>query len=235
MRTAHVIVASVLTALVATLAVRAQNVLPPDETRTLGAAVPRVWLIDEHGDTLRVGDLAGSPLIVSPVFTTCPHICPAITASLVSALDGVGGVGETFNVLTVSFDPADTADELRAYREKTAMPPQWVLSSGHPDQVGPFLEALDFQYVTLPGGGFGHANVVAFLTPELTVSGYLHGLMYTTDEVKAALRVAAGRRPLVESARPWLIGLAFLALLVTALVIVATARRSSSPPQSDAA
>jgi protein SCO1/2 len=230
MKTAHLIAALVLPAMLAALAVRAQHVLPPDEGKAVGVAVPRVWFVDENGDTLRVEDLAGSPLIVSPVFTACPHVCPAITASLVSALDGVGGVGRTFNVLTLSFDPADTPVALRLYREKTAMPPEWKLASGYPDQVGPFLDALDFDFTALADGGFAHANAVVFVSSDLEVSGYLHGLMYTAEEVKAALRVAAGRRSLVERARPWLLAAAFVTLFTTALVIIAATRRSSPSP-----
>ena len=203
----------------------AQVVLPPDESKTVGTNVPPSWFLNENGDTLLLSDLAGAPLIISPVFTTCPHICPAITSGLVSALAGVGGVGETFNVLTVTFDPKDTADDLRKYREKTGIPPQWFVAYGDTTQVGSLLDAIDFHYVPLPAGGFAHPNAVAILSPDLVVSGYLHGMMHTEDEVRAALRIAAGHPPLVERARPWLILAAALGLLATALAIVLTSRR----------
>ena len=92
-----------------------QYVPPPDERVALGTTVPDARLVDERGDTLALYDLARTPLILSPVFTTCPHACPAITASLIEALDGLGGCGKTFNVLTLSFDPNDTPEALRAY------------------------------------------------------------------------------------------------------------------------
>jgi protein SCO1/2 len=223
---ARLIAALLLTASVVAAAAWAQYVPRPDERDTLGKRVPDAWFVTDNGDTVAIRDLAGSPLVVSPVFTTCPHICPAITSSLVSSLDGLGGIGETFNVLTLSFDPEDDAADLRAYREKTGMPREWILASGVPDQIDPLLRAIDFRYESLSAGGFAHANVVAFLSPDLTVSGYLYGLLYTTEDVKAALRVAAGQRPLVERARPILLIVGLLALVVTAFVIVFTARRA---------
>jgi cytochrome oxidase Cu insertion factor (SCO1/SenC/PrrC family) len=209
-------------------AAQGQVVLPPDENATVGSQVPSVWFLDENGDTLRLGELSSVPLIVSPVFTTCPHACPAISSSLVSALADVGGAGKTFNVLTLSFDPEDTAEDLQRYRDRIGMPPAWIVANGTPDQVDPFLEALDFRYAPLPGGGYAHPNVVAVLGPGLTIRSYLHGLMYTEEEVKAALRAASGRRPLIEAARPWLLVVAALALVAALLTIALTKRRAGA-------
>jgi protein SCO1/2 len=204
-----------------------QYVPPPDERITLGTTAPDAWFLDEQGDTLSLYDLAHTPLILSPVFTTCPHACPAITASLMDALDGLGGCGETFNVLTLSFDPNDSPEDLRAYRQRTGMPDEWRLATGVPDQVLPVMAAIDFRFEPVAELGFAHPNVVAFLSPEMTVSGYVHGLMYTQDEVKAALRVAAGRRPLIDRVRPLLIPIAAVFLIATLLVIILTARKTS--------
>jgi protein SCO1/2 len=204
---------------------RSQYPAAPNERLTLGTAVPRARLFDENGDTLALYDLAGKPLILSPVFTTCPHACPAITASLEQALEGLGGCGKTFNVLTLSFDPNDTPQDLRAYRQKTGMPAEWKLAGGTPDQVLPVMDAIDFRFEALPGGGYAHPNVVVLLSPELTVSGYVHGLMYTQDEMKAALRAAAGHPSLLDRARPLLIPISAVFLVLTFLVILLTARK----------
>jgi hypothetical protein len=110
------------------------------------------------------------------------------------------------------------------------MPPEWLVAIGPDDQVQLFLEAVDFQYERLMEGGFAHANVVVVLAPDLTVSGYLHGLAYTQEEVQAALRTAAGTRPLVERAWPLILVAVALALLATVLAIVFTARRRRPSP-----
>jgi len=96
-----------------------------------------------------------------------------------------------------------------------------------PEQVLPVMAAIDFRFEAIADLGYAHPNVVAFLSPDMKVSGYVRGLMYTQEEVKAALRVAAGRRPLIDRARPLLIPIAAAFLIVTLLVIVLTARKSS--------
>jgi protein SCO1/2 len=229
MNSARLFAAILLASSLAAASASAQHVSRPDESKTLGVKVPETKFFADNGDTMAIGDLAGYPLIVSPVFTSCPHVCPAITGSLISALDGLGGVGKTFNVLTVSFDPEDDEADLRAYREKTGMPDEWILAVGPTEQVDSLLTAIDFDYLALPAGGFAHANAVAFLSPDLRVSGYLYGLWYTTDDVKTALRVAAGQRSLIERARPFLLIAGLLSLIAAALVIITTARRTRSP------
>jgi protein SCO1/2 len=225
MRTALLIAAYLVTS-GATSPALAQYIAPPDESKAIGTQVPDARFVNEQGDTITLRSLAGTPLIVSPVFTTCPHACPAITASLIEALEGLGGCGETFNVLTFSFDPADTPDHMRSYRAKTGMPDEWILATGPPEGVEAVLDAIDFRFEALSGGGFAHANVVVFLTPEQKVSGYVRGLMYTKEEVKASLRVASGRKPLIDRARPLLIPVAAVFLLATILVIVFTRRHN---------
>ena len=135
----------------------------PDESLTLGTRVPDVWFLDEHGDTVTSADFAGVPLIINPVFTGCRHICPAVTSSLVDATKDLGGVGRTFNILVLSFDPADTPETLSAYRERVGIPPAWRMACGTPENPTPFLEALDCRFLPLPGGGCAHHN--ASLTP----------------------------------------------------------------------
>jgi protein SCO1/2 len=225
MRTALLTAAFLVTS-GATSPTLAQYVTPPDASKAVGTEVPDVRFVGEHGDTITLRSLAGTPLIVSPVFTTCPHACPAITASLIEALDGLGGCGETFNVLTFSFDPADTPQHMRSYRDKTGMPDEWLLATGPPEGIEAVLDAIDFRIEALPGAGFAHANVVVFLTPDQKVSGYVRGLMYTKEEVKAALRVASGREPLIDRARPLLIPVAAAFLVLTLLVVLFTRRKS---------
>jgi cytochrome oxidase Cu insertion factor (SCO1/SenC/PrrC family) len=209
-------------------AVAQQPPLPPNESETLGTVVPFATFIDENGDSLAITSLAGKPLIVSPIFTTCPHVCPAITSSLIEALDGVGGVGRTFNVLTLSFDPADTPAALRAYREKVGVPREWLLAGGSADEVAHFLDALDFHYEPLSGGGFAHTNAVVVLSPSLEVKYYLHGVYFDTEEVKKALRVAVGPTSMVERYKPFIFAAAALAAIVLLAVIWLTSRRRPS-------
>jgi protein SCO1/2 len=207
---------------------RAQLDAPPDEDRTIGQTVVDAELVDEHGNSLRVSDLAGKPLIVSPIFLSCPHACPMITESLRAGLSNIGQPGEHYNILSVSFDPADTIEDLRSYRENLALPDGWILAVSPNKTLDAFLESLDFNYSPVPGGGFAHANIVAFLTPDQTVSQYLHGLSYEEIAIRRALMTASSGPSLVAKYRGVIFAVMAIAALALALVIIATGQRKSS-------
>lgn len=201
----------------------------PDLKSVLGSEVPDVTLIDEHGRTLRLHSLRGAPLLISPIFTSCPSACPAITASLRAAAAGIDGLGETWNILSVSFDPEDTGEDLAAFREAEDLPPQWILATAAPGQLAALLGALDFRTITLAAGGFAHPSAVAVLDPDMRVSGYLYGLHYETNEVRRVLTTAWARGSLVQKYRPWIVLSAVAGALVLVVVIAATRGRRGTP------
>ena len=199
----------------------AQIPLPPDESRTIGRVVPDVTLTDDHGVEFRLSELAGRPLFLSPIFTACPGACIAITSSLRDAVTSVGTVGTDFNVLTISFDPKDSVDDMHGYREREGLPDAWRLAVAQPNDRMKLLDAIDFRFVTLEEGGFDHVNVVAVLDKNLAVSGYLHGTYNTAEAVAAALDVAKGARN--RGNLLFLIGVA--GLVVTAVIAISLITR----------
>ncbi len=198
----------------------------PDAARLRGHRVPDVVLRDDAGRSFRLRELAGRPLILSPVFTRCPHACPMITRSLREALEPVGPPGERYGVLTLSFDPADTPADLAAFRRAHDLPAPWRLAVGDSAEVRRLLESLDFGFVRVPGG-FAHPNGVFVLDDSLRVSDWISGLVFDTDE----LRRAVGRAhlsmgsTLVRRARPYLALVAALGALATLAAIRLTRRR----------
>ncbi len=221
------IAAAFLTAL-ASVAV-AQMALPPDEKRTHGAQVPDVTLTAEDSTSFRLSSLAGKPVIVNPVFTTCEQTCPMITANLSKALLEIGEPGVGYQVITVSFDPADGPAQLREYRRKLGLPAGWKLAVASPDDLKALLGAIDFNYAALPQGGFVHANVVAILTPTLNVSSYSHGVTYESADLRAKLERATRESSLVRHYRPYIALAAGLGLLSIVLVLFATRKKPAAP------
>lgn len=204
------------------------EITAPDEKAMLGRVVPDVELVAEDSTTFRLSSLAGKPILVNPIFTSCQAVCPEITGSLRDALATIGEPGVGYHVLTVSFDPADGPAELRAYRERLALPAGWKLAVATPENLAELLDGIDFNYETMPEGGFAHPNVVAVLSPALAVSGYLNGMMFEEKEVRTALERAAGRVSLVRHYRPVLIAVALLALAMMMTVLKLTKKKSPS-------
>ncbi len=207
-------------------AVRAQEpVLPPDISKTHGRLLPNVALVGEDSTVFHLADLLGKPLIVSPIFTSCPHTCSFITASLRDALAEIGEPGIGYNVLTVSFDPADGPAQLRHYRERLELPAGWRLAVTGPADLTALLDAIDFHYLSMEGGGFAHANVIAIIDPEMKVSGYMHGVTYDPGELRKELERAVHGTSLIYKARPLIFVVSVLGVIVTTVVLIATARK----------
>jgi cytochrome oxidase Cu insertion factor (SCO1/SenC/PrrC family) len=205
--------------------VNAQIALPPDESRTIGTAVPDVPLIGEDSTSFALSTLAGKPVVVSPIFTTCPHTCAMITTSLRDALASIGEPGVGYHVLTVSFDPADGPSALRRYRRDMNLPAGWTLAAATDENRRQLLDAIDFNYEPMPGGGFAHANVVAILTPTLEVSAYAHGVSYDAKELRGKLEVAARESSLVRHYQPYILLIGVVSVLSLVAVLLATRRK----------
>jgi protein SCO1/2 len=221
----HLGAAALAAALLACAARAQEAVQPPDIRKSRGNPVPAVELIGEDSTTFALASLRGKPMVVSPIFTSCPHTCSYITSSLRDALAEIGEPGVGYEVLTVSFDPADGPAELRGYREKLALPPGWRLAVATPENLAALLGAIDFQYAAMDEGGFAHANVIAILDPELKVSGYVHGVMYESAALRKEFESAVRRTSLVYKARPLLIVVSALGLAALVITLVVTGRK----------
>lgn len=208
-------------ALLAASAALAQLPQRPDEAHTRGAQVPDVTLIGADSTTFALSTLAGKPVLVNPIFTECPQVCPMITTSLRDALAGIGEPGVGYHVVTISFDPADGPAEMREYARKLELPAGWTLAVATPENLRALMDAIDFNYEPAPEGGFMHANAVAILTPTLRVSSYAHGLSYDAKELRAAFEKATAEASFVRHYRPYiaLAGVLALTAVVAALFV----------------
>ncbi len=187
--------------------------------------MPDVTFVADNDSTFRLSSLWGKPVIVSPIFASCPTACPMISESLRDALREVGEPGVGYEVLTVSFDPADDSATLRAYRERLALPARWHLATMSAADLATFLGAMDFRVTALDGGGFAHPNVVVVLGPDLKIRSYLHGVMFQGAEVHDALEHASRDSSLVRRFRPYLIALPVIGVMAVLWVLYATRRK----------
>jgi protein SCO1/2 len=212
--------------LAAMFAVRAFAQAPPDEKKAIGTQMPDVTFTADNDSTFRLSALWGKPVVVSPIFTSCPTACPMITESLRDALREVGEPGLGYEVLTVSFDPADDSAAMRAYRKQWNLPPGWRLATADSANLATFLNAIDFHVTALEEGGFAHPNLVVVLGPDLKVASYAHGVMFEADEMRAALEGASRDASLVRRFRPFLLLVSATGALAVLCVLYVTRRRA---------
>jgi protein SCO1/2 len=162
--------------------------------RTLSAGS---LLTDERGRRFRLGDLQGRPVVISPVYTSCYHICPTTTTFLRQAADVAFDLlgDDAFTVLTLGFDtPRDTPERMREYaRARGISSPQWVFASADAATAARILDEIGFMAVPA-GGGFEHLIQATVVDSGGKVYRQVYGQQFETPLLVDALkRIALGQ------------------------------------------
>jgi protein SCO1 len=156
---------------------------------------------DEAGNTVRLGDyISGKPVILNFIYFKCRDLCPMLLDGLVRSLRTLAfDVGKQFDVLTVSFDPSDTAalaaakrtDYLRRYGRPGAEA-GWHFLTGDQSSIQRLTRSVGFRYTyDARTGEFGHATGIVLLTPQGVVSRYFYGIDFSPRDLRLALIEAA--------------------------------------------
>jgi protein SCO1/2 len=160
------------------------------------------------GRRVRISEFRGRPLVISPVYTSCYHICPTTTAHLarVAAMAGeVLGEG-AFAVLTVGFDTAqDTPARMRAYaRARGIDSPQWTFASADAATLARLVDDIGFRFAPA-AGGFDHMVQATIVDPEGRVYRQVYGQEFEAPLLVDGLkRLVLGQRA-AESSLPALV------------------------------
>lgn len=97
---------------------------PPD----YGPA-PAFELTDQHGETVRLSDLAGRPVVLDFIFTRCVAVCPAMSAQMERIERGLPEESgdDAFTKISITLDPDhDTRGVLADYAAKRGAPKNWL-------------------------------------------------------------------------------------------------------------
>ena len=145
---------------------------------TIGTTPADHAFVTSSGRAKRLSDWRGRPLVVSFVYTSCPAVCPTVTANLKRATDvalGVLGSG-AFAVATIGFDTEhDTPTRMASYaRERGIDAPNWWFLSADADTIAAFTNELGFTFAAA-GGGFEHMTQVTILDAQGRVYRQIYG------------------------------------------------------------
>ncbi len=179
--------------------------------QNLGRSLPlNDPFIDSTGRQVKLGDYFhdNRPIMLELMYYNCRLLCPQVLQGMATALRQTGfQVGNQYDVLVASFDPADTPAE-------GAMKKTMFLSmldapasatnavhfiTGPQSSVDSLTHATGFHYVRVPGPDgkmdqFAHSSVVMIITPDGRVSKYLFGVDFQSRDVRLALISASTRR-----------------------------------------
>jgi protein SCO1/2 len=155
-------------------------------------------LKDEQGNDTTLRQLIHKPTILTLNYFHCPGICTPILNGIVDVVNKIHlEPGRDFQIITVSFDPADTPAVARKERidyfkqMKRPFPPNsWNFLTGTVEATRQVTDSVGFKFRS-EGSMFSHPGTIMVLTPAGIVSRYIHGTGYLTADIEMALRESA--------------------------------------------
>lgn len=164
----------------------------------VGADLADLTLTMRDGRALHLADLQGKPLVISMIFTSCYHVCPAITRHLATAVEDARAVlGEdSFAVATIGFDTAnDSRDAMRTFAARQSIgEPEWYFLSADEETMRTLVENIGFTYFPSPRG-FDHINQVTVVDQDGVIYQQVYGAAFELPWLVEPLKDLVFGRP----------------------------------------
>jgi len=142
--------------------------------QTLGDSVLR----DTQGQPFSLRQLAGKPVVLSLIYTSCHHVCPLITQNLEKtvaiARDALGE--DAFAVVSIGFDwQVDTPEQMRVYAASRGIDDRgWYFLSGDAQAIESVTRDVGFQYVA-SAKGYDHLSQTTIVDGSGRVYRQIYG------------------------------------------------------------
>jgi protein SCO1/2 len=154
--------------------------------------------VDENGKTVKLGQYfdGKKPVILTPVYYSCPMLCNLVLDGLVNSLHELRfKMGEEYEVVSFSFDPRDTTpsakDKHTIMTRRYGRPgseDNWHFLTGSEASIRELTDALGFRYTYDPKTRqFAHAAMVAVMTADGRISRYFYGISFNPRDMRLAL------------------------------------------------
>jgi protein SCO1/2 len=177
----------------------------------LGAQVPLdLVLNDEFGKPVTLRSLIDKPTVLTLNYFSCAGICTPLLNGVVDVVNQVQAQpGQDFQVITVSFDPKDTAEialqkqtnYLKQVKRPIA-PAAWRFLTGTSTATRALCDAVGFKYKA-QGDGFIHAGAIMLLSPGGKLTRYIYGVSFQPADLQMAV-LEAGRGETRPTINQWL-------------------------------
>ncbi|MBT8100774.1 MAG: SCO family protein [Gammaproteobacteria bacterium] len=146
---------------------------------------------DTNGQRFDIDQLAGKPLVVSMIYTSCHHVCPRITRNVQETVEiAREALGEdSFAVVTVGFDwRVDTPDRMRLYARQFGIDDtRWHFLSGDESSIDALARAVGFQFYASPKG-FDHLSQTTVVAADSNIYRQVYGESFDTPELVEPLK-----------------------------------------------
>ena len=166
--------------------------------QNLNAQIPlELMFKDETGQAVRLGQyFRQKPVVLALVYYECPMLCDMVLNGLTHTMEQISlNLGPDFDVVTVSFNPAETwqlaaakkANYVEKYKRKGAGE-GWHFLTGQADTIKQLADTAGFHYKYDPiTKQFAHASAIMVLTPEGKIARYFYGIEYKPRDFRLGL------------------------------------------------
>lgn len=161
----------------------------------MGREIGDYTLTDQDGRKFSIREFQGKPYVLSLIYTTCGHACPAIILRLQEAFKQAGGeFGTTFKSLTIGFNPEkDTPEQLKKYGQSfTNDFTNWRFAAADKTTIERLAGDLGFYY-NKAEEGFDHINMVTIVDKDGKIYKQVYGLDFKPDEILKPIKQAINR------------------------------------------
>lgn len=167
--------------------------------QAIGQAIGDYQLIDRHGATVNLrSDYAGRPLVISMIFTSCHHVCPATTKHLAKAVESAREAlgDDSFDVVTIGFDVAsDTPQAMAAFARRQSVDARnWKFLSANSESIQEISKDLGFIFFPTPRG-FDHMNQSSVIDRGGVVYSQVYGVTFELPWLVEPLKDIVFNRP----------------------------------------
>lgn len=158
---------------------------------------------DENGETVTLAkyiDGGHTPVIISPIYYSCPGLCNFHLNGLTDALKLMDwSAGDKFKVVAISFDAKEQPDvalkKKATYMKSYGRPGTengWSFLTGDEETIKAFTSSVGFKFKwDEESKEWAHASAAIVITPDGKISRYLPGIMFDPKDVKLALNEAS--------------------------------------------
>lgn len=159
---------------------------------------------DSTGQQVRLGDYFGEkPVILSLGYYECPMLCSLVRNGLFQSLQELDfSIGEEFEVIIVSIDPAETPEIAETKRRvsiteygRSVSGEGWNFLVGEEESIRKLAAAIGFSYAYDANiDEYVHPSGIVVLTPKGKIAKYFYGIDYPARDLRLGLVEAAANK-----------------------------------------
>jgi protein SCO1 len=151
---------------------------------------PDFALTSQDGERVMLADYGGKVVAVAFIFTTCPAVCPMLTASMAAVQEKLGAdFGTRIAFVSITVDPErDTPEALKDYAEMFGADLNgWAFLTGDPATVADIGRRYGIFAAKSTGGSVDHTLLTSLVDKDGNLRVQYIGARFDLEELRRDL------------------------------------------------